>query len=215
VSESLTNPTGVTDTTPEFSAVYNDLDIGDTANKYRIQVDDDSGFGSTLWDSGASGTDMSNCIDGNRCSDISYGGNSTDLQWNTTYYWRIKYWDDAPDEGAWSTESVYFTMSPIYEPTSCMIDDRGQPSQLIVKWNDNTALETGYRIERSVDGGAFSLLTTEAANSTSSTDNTTASNHTYRYQIRANSDQGNSQWCGTETINYNKGNLQMKGVLVR
>jgi len=215
LTEGQTNPSGVTDTTPEFSAIYNDPDSGDIANKYRIQVDDDPAFGSTIWDSGESGTAMSNCIASNRCSDISYGGVSTDLQWSTKYYWRIKFWDDDAAESDWDTESAYFTMSPIYEPTACMIDDSGQNDSLIVKWNDNTTLETGYRVERSVDGTAYSLLTTEAINATSSTDNTTISNSTYKYRIRANSDQGNSQWCSTETVDYSTGNLNFKGVIIR
>ncbi len=214
-TESQTNPSGVNDTTPEFSAVYNDLDSGDIANKYRIQVDDDPAFGSPLWDSGESGTAMSNCNQGERCSDISYGGNSTDLQWNSRYYWRIKYWDDEPSEGEWSTESAYFTMSPIYKPTGCLIDDSGQPGELTIKWSDNTDLETGYRIEKSADEGAWALLSTEAANTTSKTDVTVSSNHTYVYRIRAESDNGNSQWCSTSQVDYSKGNLQMKGILVR
>ena len=213
LAEGLTNPTGVTDTTPEFSATYND-DAGDIANKYRIQVDDDSGFSSPIWDSGASGIAMTNCNQGNRCADISYAG-VTPLSWNTKYYWRIKYWDQFGLEGAWSTESAYFTMFPIYEPTSCMIDDSGQSSQLIVKWADNTNLETGYRIEKNVDNGAWTLLSTEAANTVSKTDTDVSANHTYLYRIRANSDQGNSQWCSTSQVDYSKGNLQMKGLFFR
>jgi len=210
-TEGLVNPTEVTDTTPEFSAIYNDPDSGDIADKYQIQVDDDPGFGSTLWDSGGSGTGMSNCTEGNRCSEISYGGGATDLQYGTTYYWRIKFWDNGGNQGAWSSETAYFTMTPIYTPTSCMIDDSGQNDSLIVKWNDNTTLETGYRVERSVDGAAYSLLTTESTNTTSSTDNTTSDDHTYKYRIRAESDQGNSQWCSTETVDYGKGSFNLKG----
>ncbi len=213
LTEGQTNPTGVTDTTPEFSAIYNDTDTGDIADYYQIQVDDDSAFGSTLWDSDKTSLSPT-CTAGDRCTDISYGGASTDLQWGATYYWRIKYWDDGGEEGAWSTESAYFTMSQIYAPTGCMIDDGSQPNQTIVKWNDNTSLETGYRVERSVDGGAYTLLTTEDADSTSSTDNTTSSEYTYQYRIRANSDNGNSEWCGTLTVDYSQGNINFSGVSV-
>src|SRR3989344_4566684 len=37
-TEGQTNPTNITDTTPEFSAIYNDVDTTDTATHYRIQV---------------------------------------------------------------------------------------------------------------------------------------------------------------------------------
>ncbi len=209
-TESQTNPSGVNDTTPEFSAVYNDLDSGDIANKYRIQVDDDPAFGSPLWDSGSSGTTMTNCTEGNRCSDISYGGNSTDLQFNTTYYWRIKFWDDDGAEGDWSTESAYFTMEILYPPTSCVIDDSSHSEQTIVKWADNTNLETGYEVQRSVDSGEFSTLTTEDVNSTSSTDSTTSADHTYKYRVRAISNNGNSVWCEAKQVNYGKGAIFFK-----
>jgi len=101
-----TNPTGITDSTPAFSAIYNDPDSSDIANKYRIQVDDNSDFSSTLWDSGAPGTSMTNTTQGNRSPDITYAGSA--LANNTTYYWRIKFWDDQPAEGAWSTPAQTF-----------------------------------------------------------------------------------------------------------
>ena len=153
---------------------------------------------------------MSNCNQGDRCSDISYGGSSSDLQWNTKYYWRIKYWDDGGAEGAWSTEEAYFTMTIIYPPTSCLIDDSSHSTQTIFKWADNTDLETGYEVQRSVDSGEFSTLTTEAANSTSSIDNTTSADHTYKYRVRAISNNGNSIWCETEQVNYGRGTFYFK-----
>ena len=107
--EGATNPINVVDTTPEFSAIYNDPDSGDIANKYRIQVDDDPAFGSPIWDSGAAGTAMGNVTAGSRCADISYAGSA--LSTLTTYYWRIKFWDDGGAEGAWSTESAYFDLT--------------------------------------------------------------------------------------------------------
>ncbi|MFW6110371.1 MAG: hypothetical protein ACOC6Q_03045, partial [Patescibacteria group bacterium] len=57
-TEGETNPTQITDTTPEFTAIYNDPDSGDVADNYQIQVDDNSDFSSVYWDSGK--TAMSN-----------------------------------------------------------------------------------------------------------------------------------------------------------
>jgi len=207
LTEELTNPAGVTDTTPEFSAVYNENlnNASDIANKYRIQVDDDPGFGSPIWDSGAAGTSMNNCNANNRCSDINYGGANTDLQWNTKYYWQIKYWDDSGAEGIWSTESAYFTMSNLYFATSCMIDDVSQPGSTIIEWNDNSTIETGYRVDRSIDGLAFSLLTSQPANTTTYTDSTTTANHTYQYRVTAISNNGNALVCQSSQVNYQKG----------
>lgn len=111
LTEGVSNPTSVIDTTPEFSAIYTDSDVGDIANKYEIQVDDANDFSSPLWDSGGSGTSMTNCIAGIRCADISYAGSA--LNQGTTYYWRIKFWDDSGAAGAWSAETATFTMNNI------------------------------------------------------------------------------------------------------
>ncbi|MCW8984000.1 MAG: DNRLRE domain-containing protein, partial [Thermoanaerobaculales bacterium] len=70
-----TNPSGITDPTPAFSAVYNDPDSGDIANKYRVEVNTTSDFtGTVMWDSGAAGTSMTDTTEGNRCPDIIYAG---------------------------------------------------------------------------------------------------------------------------------------------
>ncbi|KPJ58221.1 MAG: hypothetical protein AMJ46_14500, partial [Latescibacteria bacterium DG_63] len=110
-----TNPTDITDPTPAFSAIYNDPDPGDTANKYRVEVNDDINFtGTVMWDSGASGTSMANTTAGNRCPDIIYAG--LGLQNSTTYYWRIRFWDDSGAEGASATGQ--FTTTLILIPTA-------------------------------------------------------------------------------------------------
>jgi len=212
LAEQQTNPSGITDLSPEFSAIYNDPDEGDVANKYRIQVDDDSGFGSTLWDSGSSGTALTNCAVGVRCEDITYGGASTDLQWGTKYYWRIKYWDVGGAEGDWSTEEAYFVMDVFKAPTGGYMDDGSQPGQITIHWQDNDNKETGFRIEREVDGGGFSLLTTEAIDATSYLDNTTSAEHTYQYRIRGNSDNGNTTWCGTTEADFSEDSFKFEGV---
>ena len=50
-TEEATNPTGVTDTTPEFSSLYTDPDSDDAAY-YQIEVNTASDFtGTTMWDS--------------------------------------------------------------------------------------------------------------------------------------------------------------------
>jgi hypothetical protein len=97
-----TNPIDITDTSPAFSAIYNDPDPGDIANKYRVEVNTQSDFnGTVMWDSGASGTAMTDTTEGNRCPDIIYAGAA--LQDATTYYWRIRFWDDSGAAGVVAT----------------------------------------------------------------------------------------------------------------
>ncbi|RJQ34733.1 hypothetical protein C4556_01950 [Candidatus Parcubacteria bacterium] len=103
-----TNPSDLSGTTPEFSAVYNDPDSSDVAMSYRIQVATSSAFTSAYWDSGKV-TLASSTPQGTRIADVTYGG--TALASSTTYYWRIKFWDSADVEGAWSTETATFSLA--------------------------------------------------------------------------------------------------------
>ena len=104
-----TNPVAVGDATPAFSSVYEDTDSGDIANKYEVIVYSDMSCTAQVWDSGSAGTSMTNCTQGNRCSDISFGGTALPFD-GTKYYWKIKYWDDEPSEGSYSDCTANFTM---------------------------------------------------------------------------------------------------------
>ena len=107
-AEGQTNPTDITDSTPEFSAIYNDADAEDIASYYQIQVDNDSDFSSTYWDSTKTAL-ASSTPEGNRIADVSYGGSA--LASSTTYYWRIRFWDDDDAQGAWSTDTATFSLA--------------------------------------------------------------------------------------------------------
>ncbi|MCJ7829609.1 hypothetical protein MUP50_00780, partial [Patescibacteria group bacterium] len=127
LTEGTTNPVNIFDTTPEFSAIYNDLDTGDTANAYQIQVDNNQDFGSPIWDSGQQS--MTDCLQGNRCQDISYAGSA--LTEGTQYYWQIKYWDDGSLEGAWNSETAYFIInSTPLAPDSLLTEDQTNPTDV-------------------------------------------------------------------------------------
>ncbi len=150
LTEGAANPTGVIDTTPEFSAIYVDGDSGDIANKYRIQVDDNSNFLSVLWDSGASGTSMANCTAGNRCADVSYAGSS--LTQGTTYYVRFAFWDDDNTEGAWSSESALFTMNAAQSAPTLDSPSNGATNRILTVSLKTTGTDTDgdylrYKIE--------------------------------------------------------------------
>jgi hypothetical protein len=109
LTEGQTNPVGVTTTAPKFSAIYNDIDPGDSANKYVIQVSTFSSFFPIYWNSGTS--TMATTTEGNRSPDISYAGSA--LIASTTYYWRIKFIDIGSNEGAWSTSTATFSIASV------------------------------------------------------------------------------------------------------
>lgn len=106
-AEGQTNPTNITDPTPEFTAIYNDPDSGDSAVSYQIQVDDNSDFSSVYWNSGK--TALATTTQGSRTGTVSYSGSA--LASSTTYYWRVKFWDDDDAEGVWSTSTATFSLA--------------------------------------------------------------------------------------------------------
>jgi len=115
--EGLTNPTHIMDTTPEFSAIGTDNNH-DNMNYYALQVDNDLDFSSTIYNK--SKTSITSFDNGVRCSDISY--ENADLVRGTTYYWRIKFWDNVNNEGAWSTETATFKINQLPTAPSGITD---------------------------------------------------------------------------------------------
>ena len=106
-TENLTNPNGILDTTPEFSAVHNDLS-NHSANYYQIEVNTSSDFtGTVMWDSGQQS--MTTTSNGARSPDISYAGNVLTLD-GTIYYWRIRFWNVFGLVSPWS-DVQNFTMN--------------------------------------------------------------------------------------------------------
>lgn len=88
-----------TDIVPEyFSAICHEISA---ASYYRIQVNKSSDFsGRMVWDSGKA-TLITPVDPGERCENISYNGQTLSNN-GITYYWRIKFWNAADEEGDWS-----------------------------------------------------------------------------------------------------------------
>ncbi|MFC1809390.1 hypothetical protein ACFL3D_04635, partial [Candidatus Omnitrophota bacterium] len=110
----------VTDATPEFSAIFNDTDAGDTGVAFEIEVDDNSDFLSTVWDTGQDDfTDnaFNDIGDGVRSDDIPYNYDATGvaLTIGTRYYWRIRFWDSFGAVSSWSATQIF-----IYDPQTSL-----------------------------------------------------------------------------------------------
>jgi len=75
------------------------------------------------------------------------------------------------------------------------------PSVVNLTWVDTSDNETGFNIERSVEGGAFSLLGIIAgADTTTFSDETVSENASYSYRINAFNDEGVSPFSNTVTV---------------
>ena len=71
-------------------------------------------------------------------------------------------------------------------------------SRIDLSWQDNSSNETGFQVERSRAGGAFSLIATTPANATTySNTSGLAPNKLYSYRVRAVNAAGNSAYSNT------------------
>ncbi len=206
-SSGQTDPVGLTDITPNFSAIFNDIDGSDTATKARIQVSTDNTMGSiTHWDSGSGGTSITSCSQGARCGDITYGsfgaavtaslalGDDADESADSEYYWRIKYFDSDGNEGAWSATSTFTLVDEPSAPTSPTLGSIST-SSVTFSWTDNSSMESQFDVDVSTDGVVFVNDSTPTANevSTSTTGLTPSTQYTLR--VRATNVVGSSSYA--------------------
>ncbi|MBI5848239.1 MAG: multicopper oxidase domain-containing protein [Nitrospirae bacterium] len=68
----------------------------------------------------------------------------------------------------------------------------GPPYHVDLTWNDKSATEYLFRLDRSVDGGAFTKLVDVPANTTTYSDLTATNLHIYRYTVTAVGAQGSA-----------------------
>ena len=140
LTEGVSNPTRVTDITPEFSAIYNDTNVSDTATKYDIEVNTNSSFtGTMVWS--ASDIPMTAVSNGARTADISYAGTALTLN-GTTYYWRIRFTDNYGTKGAWSSTANFRMNTPPNVPGSLQTDGQINPTGITNTTPVFTALHT-------------------------------------------------------------------------
>lgn len=128
--EETTNPVGVTDLTPEFSAIFNDPEAGDKSVLVEIHVAtvEDWIANPDMWNSGW--ISVAEVVAGNRCALKSYAGSPLSLN-EATYYWGIRFKDDGGSEGAWSATGN-FTMAaesnnPPSAPTALLCEGETNP----------------------------------------------------------------------------------------
>ena len=74
-------------------------------------------------------------------------------------------------------------------------------STIEITWADTISNETGFEIQRSVNGSGYTTIATTAADATSYTDNDILySGSNYTYQIRTRTAYGASAWSNAASI---------------
>ncbi|HQI92815.1 MAG TPA: hypothetical protein PLE98_02305, partial [Candidatus Dojkabacteria bacterium] len=186
LTEGLTNPPGIANTIPKFSAIFNDLDTGDTGNYYQIQVNTASDFtGTSMWDSGQ--TSMTATAIGARSPDISYAGTTLTLN-GTKYYWRIKFTDNHGLTSQWSSTGNFTMDGAPFTPTNLLTDEQTNPVRIFSMTPSFSALYTdpngdsasAYQIEVNTNNTfTGTVMWNSTKTSTSVASNTQSPNYTY------------------------------------
>lgn len=84
--------------------------------------------------------------------------------------------------------------SPLPVRPSFLTVTEGTSSSLDLAWLDNSTGEIGFEVQRRPAGGAFTLLTSTAADATAFLDTATTLGEVYEYRVRTVSAGGNSAW---------------------
>jgi len=84
-------------------------------------------------------------------------------------------------------------------------------SEIALTWQDNSADETGFKIERKTGSGSFSEIATVSADATSYNDTGLSANTTYTYRVRAFNSNVNSNYSNetAATIGATSSNLAL------
>lgn len=94
-------------------------------------------------------------------------------------------------------------VTPFTEPTapfapSALSANADSSTQITLSWTDNSADETGFKVERSADGiTGWTEIATSAANASSYADTGLSAGTTYHYRVRATNAVGDSAYTST------------------
>jgi regulation of enolase protein 1 (concanavalin A-like superfamily) len=116
-----------------------------------------------------------------------------------TYTYRVRATNGAGDS-AYTNVSTGVTLAAATVPTapSNLVATAASTSSITLKWSDNSSTETGYKIERSLNGGAFAQIFLTAANATTYSDTGLAAG-TYSYRVRGTNAVGDSAYSNTSS----------------
>ncbi len=117
----------------------------------------------------------------------------------TTYYYRVRAYNDAGYSTYSSEASVETPGFPPVPPTLAMAQAFSTDS-VVITWTDNSSDETGFIVERSAGDAAFAELARTAADIINYTDEDIAEGMTYSYRIKAFNDYGESAPSDTATV---------------
>ena len=110
---------------------------------------------------------------------------------NTAYWYRLYAYNAGGNSGYSNVISATTAISAPSSPIS-LTANAISATQLSLSWNDTSGNESGFKVERSLNGSNFSLLASLGSNITVYSDNAVTPANTYWYKIYAYNAGGNS-----------------------
>ena len=116
------------------------------------------------------------------------------LAWETTYYYRVKAYNQKGDSGPSNELSFTTSAAPtIPNAPTGLYATAASSTQINLAWTDNSNNETGFRIERMGSGDTdFQYLGSKGSNVTTYIDSGLVANTKYKYRVLAYGHAGNS-----------------------
>ena len=120
---------------------------------------------------------------------------------STTYDYRVRASNAGGNSGYSNTSSVT-TQAAASAPSAPagLSATAANATQVNLAWNDTSSNETGFKVERSSEGGAFAQIATAGANATGYADTSVSGGGNYAYRVRANNATGDSGYSNTATV---------------
>lgn len=117
----------------------------------------------------------------------------TTVSGGVAYQYRIRAFN-ASGNSAWTSPAGVTTPAPTPSAPSTLTAAAQAKRRIQLNWTDNANNESGFRIERSANGGAWTQVATLKANATSWTQSSLTAGVTYSYRVRAYNAAGNSPY---------------------
>ena len=120
----------------------------------------------------------------------------TGLTPNTTYYYKVKAYNDGGSSDYSNVASQTTKNIPPAAPSNLSVTGYSTDT-ITLSWTDNSNNEDGFEVYRSTDGKTYSKVKTLVANTTTYTDTRLTPNTIYYYKVMAYNNAGNSAYSNT------------------
>ena len=131
-------------------------------------------------------------------ADDSTYGDST-VSPDSPYHYRVRATNAAGDSDYSNTSSVTTPAVPPMAPAA-LSASAASSTWVNLVWTDNADNETGFTIERSLDGVSFAQIGATGANVATYSDSTVSPGSQYHYRVRATNAAGDSGYSNTSSV---------------